>query len=247
MYLLDNTFLYESILYKMVFPQGLFNQFSELNQGQQYLQKKKYIQSAMKDNLKLIESFTGNISDTQDPSGYFLAENRGGYNINCPLKGRLSWCHYNSDKCPNYNYCPPGDGMLEWQKDGYCGPNGDSDCAKSSNIKDCVYCNNLQQQIDDLIDQQQELYQPEECRDSSPPSYCSSTPSYMDRMKHWIHNRPLGNHKGKNVILRKLTNAAEKPHPPYKEAFANLTPKGNCNYLNVCVPNSGTFSKKKMA
>ena len=82
------------------YPPTIFEQFPELNQGQQYLYKRKKVQKEMVKNLQLIESFSSNKLDT------------GEYNT-----GNTT---YSSCKGPTrYGWCPSSTeiGSLEWDKD----------------------------------------------------------------------------------------------------------------------------------
>ena len=75
-------------------PSPLFKKFPELNQGQQYLQRRNMVQQAMKGHLKTIEGFQ------------------------CQGQNSTSWCD-NSSPCPSYGYCPPAPVNIKSNKDDY--------------------------------------------------------------------------------------------------------------------------------
>ena len=95
----------------------IFDLFPELNQGQQYLQRRRKVEQAMKNNLELIESFTlwGTPTPTPSPtpSPAVLARERidYAYKTGCPGNGAFSNCG-NIAGCPTYGYCPPKPAVL---------------------------------------------------------------------------------------------------------------------------------------
>ena len=99
----------------------IFDSFPELNQGQQYLQRRRKVEQAMKTNLQLIESFTlwgtptptPTPAPTPAPSPAVLARERidYAYKTGCPGDGAFSNCG-NSAGCPSYGYCPQNPTVL---------------------------------------------------------------------------------------------------------------------------------------
>ena len=194
----------------------LYDQFPELKQGQQYLQKRNIVQNTMRPQLQLIESLTN--QKKQDGNKYIR------YHQNIPKRHRepftdyenrvieggswdpadiaISYCG-NSPHNANYGYCPPESNDLLWKKDGCTG-----------------FCPGPANKINSQIVQQKALYK-----------------DYMKNVNQYIANPPTGL-KGQNVQVSAETGAAT-PFPPDP-----IVSFGSCNYLNVCAPTGSNLTQK---
>ena len=160
----------------------ILDSFPELNQGQQYLQRRRKVEQAMKNNLELIESFTlwGTPTPTPTPapapapspapSPAVLARERidYAYKTGCPGDGSFSTCG-NIAGCPNYGYCSPKP------------PPPIQENGTNTNTNE----------INSLVAQQQGLYK-----------------NYIAKVSAYIATPPTGL-KGRNVYVPQLTGAAQ--------------------------------------
>jgi hypothetical protein len=169
----------------------IFDQFPELNQGQQYLQKRSKLiepfaskcryQNQASPNKKL-PCTCGNstCSESAPYCNYQLGGcfNKPGNiknwgedwaeNEKCQMAGQLSKCT-NTPGCPNYGYCPPTSQSLLWDKD--AGP---------------TTFNNL----NSLMSQQQSLYK-----------------DYITDVNQYVAN-PNQSPVGRSIVVPQLTGGA---------------------------------------
>jgi hypothetical protein len=175
----------------------IFDQFPELNQGQQYLQKRSKLiepfaskcryQNQASPNKKL-PCTCGN-STCSESAPYCNYELGGCFNKpgniknwgedwaeneKCQMAGQLSKCT-NTPGCPNYGYCPPTSQSLLWDKD--VGP---------------TTFNN----INSLLSDQQQLYK-----------------DYITDVNQYVTN-PNQSPVGRSIVVPQLTGGAFPWTPP---------------------------------
>ena len=175
----------------------IFDQFPELNQGQQYLQKRSKLiepfgskcryQNQASPNKKL-PCTCGN-STCSESAPYCNYELGGCFNKpgniknwgedwaeneKCQMAGQLSKCT-NTPGCPNYGYCPPTSQSLLWDKD--VGP---------------TTFNN----INSLLSDQQQLYK-----------------DYITDVNQYVTN-PNQSPVGRSIVVPQLTGGAFPWSPP---------------------------------